>query len=122
MKHRDHEKWALDIHERQRNIVFPDTARNFGGFWDGLYRQTLSPFQVVGFIVLTVFYILFAVCVVFMTWPSGKGSTVSKIVNGYWLNFLLCIPLLICFLALRSSLRPRRATTIPTDGPQPQPP
>jgi hypothetical protein len=118
VKHRDHEKWAQDIHERQRNIVFPDTARNFGGFWGGLYRQTLTPFQVVGFIVLIVFYILFAVCVVFMTWPPGKGSMVSKIVSGYWLNFLLCIPLLIFFLALRSSLRPPRAPTIPPHGRQ----
>ena len=42
MKHRDHEKWAQGIHERQRNIVFPDTARNFGGFWGALPADPYS--------------------------------------------------------------------------------
>ena len=110
MEHPEHEEWMRDIHERQQKAGFPDTGRNFGGFWGGLYRQTLTPLQTVGFAVLIVFYILFAVCVVFMTWPAGEGSIFSKILHGYWLNFLLCIPLLIFFLAMRFSLRSKRET------------
>src|ERR1700747_3255481 len=106
---------STNVNETSSSLTRPEISAVSGG----LYRQTLTPFQVVGFIVLIVFYILFAVCVVFMTWPPGKGSMVNKIVNGYWLNFLLCIPLLIFFLTLRSSLRPRRAPTIPPEGPQP---
>ena len=113
MRPRDQEEWTRDIHDRQRNIVFPDTTRNLGGFWGGLYRQTLTPLQVAGFVVPIVFYILFAVGVVVMTWPSGEGSIATKVINGYWLNFLLCIPLLIFFLAMRWSLRQKKRETTP---------
>lgn len=121
MKDRDHDEWMRDVHDRQRNIVFPDTTRNVGGFWGGLYRQTLTPFQTVGFIVLIVFYLLFAVSVVVMTWPRGEGSILRKIVGGYWLNFLLCIPLLIFFLAMRYSLRSKRGEPPSSDAPQTPP-
>ena len=45
---RKSDDWMQKVHESQRNTVFPDTARNFGGFWGGLYRQKLNTAQSVG--------------------------------------------------------------------------
>jgi hypothetical protein len=58
---RKSDDWMQKVHESQRNTVFPDTARNFGGFWGGLYRQKLNAVQSVGLLILVVFYILFFV-------------------------------------------------------------
>jgi|SRR5215469_6744891 len=38
-------EWMRDVAENQRNIVFPDTTRNLGGFWRGMDRQRLNTAQ-----------------------------------------------------------------------------
>jgi hypothetical protein len=52
------EEWLRDIRNRQRNIVFPDTAVNEGRFWRNLYegKQRLTPLQFAGILV-------FGICV-----------------------------------------------------------
>jgi hypothetical protein len=97
MKHRNPEELAHDLHERQRNIVFPDTARNFGGLWAGLYRQKLNRAQTVGFIVLILFYLVFIVGLVL--------ENSEDLRSGYWVYLLLCLPLVGFFFFMRWRLR-----------------
>ena len=91
------ERWWQDLQGRQRNYVFPDTARNMAGFWGGLYRQKLNSLQTVGFFVLIIFYLVFIGALIFSEWKSLRV--------GYWVYLLLCLPLLGFFLVMRRSLR-----------------
>jgi hypothetical protein len=93
--------------ERQRNIVFPDTARNLAGFWQGLYRQRLSVTQWIGLIVLFVFYILWGFFTFARHWPRTP-VTLWEILNGYSIYLLFVVPLVLFFLLLRRSLRRRK--------------
>lgn len=65
------EQWQEDIEARQRNIVFPDTARNEAGFWrnalDG--KTNLTPAQIAG---ITVMWL--AVIALFVVMISLKGG------------------------------------------------
>jgi hypothetical protein len=101
------EELTRDIEGRQRNIVFPDTARNLGGFWGGLYRQRLSVFQWIGLIVLFVFYILWGFFTFARHWPRTP-VTLWEILNGYSIYLLFVVPLVLFFLLLRRSLRRRK--------------
>jgi hypothetical protein len=95
------DEWLQEVNERQRDIVFPDTARNFGGFWGGLYRQRLNTVQSVGLLVLVVFYVVVFVGLVAEHWPRGEQSFWQKIVFGYGPYLLLSLPLVMFFLLLR---------------------
>ena len=102
---RKSDDWMQKVHESQRNTVFPDTARNFGRFWGGLYRQKLNAVQSVGLLILVVFYILFFVGVVAMHWPRGPEPFWQKIFYGYGPYLLLSLPLLLFFLLLHWRMR-----------------
>ena len=98
-------EWLDQVKDKQRNVVFPDTARNFGGFWGGLYRQRLNTAQTGGLAVLVVFHVVLFAGLVAMTWPTGDASIWQKIFYGYGPYILLSLPLVIFFLVLRSRLR-----------------
>jgi hypothetical protein len=97
-------EWLHQSKDKQRNLVSPDTARNFGGFWGGLYRQKLNTVQTVGLAILIVFYVVLFAGLVAMTWPAGDDSFWHKIFYGYGPYVLLSLPLVIFFLVLRSRL------------------
>ena len=44
------EEWEQDVNARQRNVVFPDTARNEGRFWRNLVsvKEKLTIVQAIG--------------------------------------------------------------------------
>jgi hypothetical protein len=103
---RKSDEWIRQVNESQRNTVFPDTARNFGGFWGGIYKQKLSAVQAVGLLILFIFYVAFFVGLVAMDWPSGEGSFWQKILFHYGPDLLLSLPLVVFFLLLRWRMRP----------------
>jgi H+/Cl- antiporter ClcA len=53
---REREEWLRDLNDRQRNIVFPDTAANEARFWRNLFNgtRTLSGVQITGVVVLAI--------------------------------------------------------------------
>jgi hypothetical protein len=89
-----------DVNERQRNFVFPDTARNLGGFLRGIYEQKLNLAQWVGSLILVMFYVIVFVGLVAENWPTGRESFWQKILHGYGPYLLLSLPLLLFFLLL----------------------
>jgi hypothetical protein len=97
--------WMQKVRESQRNTVFPDTARNLGGFWGGLYRQKLNTAQAVGLLILVLFYIVFFVGLVVQNWPTGPEPFWKKIFYGYGPYLLLSLPLLLFFLLLHWRMR-----------------
>lgn len=49
----EREKWLEDLEQRQRNIVFPDTANNEGRFWKGLRdSKRYTVIQWIGIVVM----------------------------------------------------------------------
>jgi hypothetical protein len=102
---RKSDDWMQKVDESQRNTVFPDTARNFGGFWSGLYRQKLNAAQSVGLLILVVFYLVFFVSVVAQNWPRGPEPFWQKIFYGYGPYLLLSLPLVLFFLLLHWRMR-----------------
>jgi hypothetical protein len=75
---RKHEDWLRDLHERQRNFVFPDTVRNVGGFWRGIYEQKLNLVQSVGLIILVLFYVTLLVGSLPKVGPPGRKQSGGK--------------------------------------------
>jgi hypothetical protein len=113
---RKQNEWMRDVNERQRNFVFPDTARNLGGFWRGIQTQKLNPVQSVGLLILVLFYVALFVGLVAAHWPAGPESFWEKIFYGYGPYVLLSLPLVVFFLALH--WRMRRSKPTHTHGPQ----
>jgi hypothetical protein len=107
---RKSDEWMQEVHDTQRNTVFPDTVRNFGGFWGGIYKRKLTALQAVGLLILFVFYVVVFVGLVAMDWPSGEGSFWQKILYHYGPNVLLSLPLVIFFLLLRWRIRSPKQT------------
>jgi len=96
---RKHNEWMRDVNERQRNFVFPDTARNLGEFWRGIYEQKINLVQSVGLLILVLFYVALFVGLVAVHWPAGPESFWEKILYGYGPYLLLSLPLLLfCLL------------------------
>ena len=98
-------EWLHRIQDKQRNVVFPDTARNFGGVWGGLYRQKLNAVQTAGLAIVVVFYVVLFASLVVLTWPASDASFWHKLLYGYGPHVLLSLPLVLFFLILRSRLR-----------------
>lgn len=99
-----------ELDARQRSYVFPDTVRNAGGFWRGLYQQKLNQTQRIGFIVLIFFYVVIFIGLVIESWPTGSATFWEKLLSGYWLYFLLSVPLVCFFLAMHVMLRRKTRT------------
>ena len=97
MKELEPKDFENELRARQDNYVFPATVRNLGGFYRGLYEQSLTGKQWAGFIFLLLFYIVVIVGLVYQQWPHGNGPVWQKIANGYWAYFLLALPIVIFF-------------------------
>lgn len=39
VSHRGKDDWLCDVHERQRNVVFPDTVQNEARFWRNIVSR-----------------------------------------------------------------------------------
>lgn len=52
MGHEKRDDWMRDVEQRQRNIVFPDTAANEARFWRGLSATKLTLPQIVGIVLM----------------------------------------------------------------------
>jgi hypothetical protein len=97
--------WMRDVAERQRNLVFPDTARNLGGFWRGVRNQKLNLAQSVGLLILIVFYVVLLIGLVAQNWSTGPASAWQKVFYGYGPYLLLSAPLILFFLLLHWRMR-----------------
>jgi hypothetical protein len=106
---RKRDEWMRDVAENQRNIVFPDTTRNLGGFWRGIDRQRLN--TALGLFILLLFYIALIVGLITKVWPDGLGSFWQKLFYGYVPYLLFSLPLVLFFVLMR--WRIRRATLAP---------
>jgi hypothetical protein len=102
---RKSDEWIHKVNESQRNTDFPDTIRNLGGFWGGIYRQRLNVAQSVGLLILVVFYAILIVGLVAEQWPRGEEPFWQKILYGYGPYLLLSLPLVFFFLALHWRMR-----------------
>lgn len=105
---RQSDEWRHKLNQSQRNTVFPDTARNFGRFWGGIYKQKLNTVQSVGLVILVLFYLAFFVALVAMSWPRRHVSFWSTLFYGYGPDVLLFLPLVFFFLVLHWRIRPRK--------------
>jgi hypothetical protein len=106
MSHRpNRDDWMRNVAETQRNLVFPDTTRNMGGFWRGIHKQKLNLAQSVGFLVLFVFYLALFVGLVVENWPLGSAPFWQKVFSGYGPYFLLSLPLILFFLLMHWRIR-----------------
>ena len=103
----DHHKkddWLRDIKERQRNVVFPDTAQNEARFWRNLYegKQRLSNLQKAGVTVMFAAALLLGVVVTLSAFESSRGVHYSwyhsLFVGG--IDWVIAFVLLGCFLLL----------------------
>lgn len=99
------EEWLRQLHESQRNLVFPDTARNYGGFWRGIRDQKLNGLQWVGLFILVAFQVSAFAITVFIQWPKESGSIWDKFWSSYGLNLLIFSPVIVLFLLFRWSVR-----------------
>jgi hypothetical protein len=107
---RKSDEWMHKVNESQRNTVFPDTARNLGGFWGGIYKQRLNAAQSVGLLILVVFYVVLMVRLVAERWPGGEEPFWQKILYGYGPYLLLSLPVVFFFLALHWRMRRSKQT------------
>jgi hypothetical protein len=63
-QNRPREEWQHDIENRQRNVVFPDTALNEARFWRNVGNQSWTPATKIGLGILAVGFGAFVVRVV----------------------------------------------------------
>jgi hypothetical protein len=96
--HRD--AWMREMEARQRNIVFPDTVRNAGGFWRGLRDGQLNRAQWTGLFVLFFFYVFIFVALLYAQWPEGPGRLWAELLYGYGPYFLLSLPVIVFVLLI----------------------
>ena len=101
----EQQRWVRELEERQRNFVFPDTARNGGNFWRGILENSLNGFQIIGLVILILFYVLLMAGLIFDTWPRGDGSVWQKLISGYSIYLLFVLPLILFFWLLRRNVR-----------------
>lgn len=77
------EEWLRDIDARQRNVVFPDTAKNEARFWRNIIegRQRLTVLQGLGICVLGLVGITMVLYTFFVDSPS-PGFLWGNVVSG----------------------------------------
>jgi len=75
------EEWLRDIDERQRNSVFPDTARNEARFWRNLSETPWKTSTLVGMIILAAFVCTWLGIFVFAGLQSGVVTALALAVG-----------------------------------------
>jgi ABC-type bacteriocin/lantibiotic exporter with double-glycine peptidase domain len=93
---RRHEEWLQDLTDRQRNIVFPDTAANEARFWRNLFNGTrsLSGVQFAGIAVLAIALL----AIVFSTFIDPRRGFSWQKTLGALISWILAFALLGGFL------------------------
>lgn len=88
-KHGDRDEWLRDITERQRNIVFPDTAYNEGRFWRNVieghqrlnFVQKFGIFLIYAAVILALATSLFRDFQAGFTWQSVTAGFVQMLIG-----------------------------------------
>ena len=93
-------EWMRDVIERQRNVVFPDTAKNEARFWRNLYmgRTGLSGIQIAGLVIIAgaLLLVVFIIPAVRFT----RGLSLLDRVALLSLDWLVPVLILAAFLAV----------------------
>lgn len=85
------ERWHRDVDDRQRNIVFPDTAANESRFWRNLIsgRRKLSVTQIIGIAImyLTLAAVVYDLVSTQLRASDAQGNLWERIVGnfGVWI-------------------------------------
>ena len=86
------DEWLQDIEDRQRNIVFPDTAANEARFWRNLIdgKQRLTVAQKIGVAIISLMVATLVATSIFEA---------SSLLRGV-MNWFIALGILVAFLAL----------------------
>jgi hypothetical protein len=74
-------EWLRDIHQRQRNVVFPDTTQNEARFWRNLSAAPRRTSTVLGLAVLGIFVCGVAGTFVFASFQNGLVTGLVLIIG-----------------------------------------
>ena len=105
------EEWLRDIDERQRNSVFPDTARNEARFWRNLSETPWKTSTLVGMIILAAFVCTWLGIFVFAGLQSGVVTALALAVSTLLLAGSLFVA--IAWATRRSLKEAKNATRHP---------
>ena len=104
------DEWLHDIHARQRNLVFPDTANNEARFWRNIIngKQRLTAIQIIGLCVFGAGVAAMAFYITFLRDVPTAGISWQNFVAGI-IDWLIGFAILGVFLwFFRMSDRRRR--------------
>ena len=111
---RRHEDWLRDVTERQRNVMFPDTAFNEGRFWRNLFegKQRLNAVQIIGVAIFAISVVALAVSLTLGDYPatSWRHNVLSGLVR-WVVAFAILFLFLLIFRLSQLSKRKRPSTT-----------
>jgi Na+-transporting NADH:ubiquinone oxidoreductase subunit NqrE len=81
MRHKNQSEWEDDIAQRQRNVVFPDTAANEARFWRNIVsdKRKLSRTQSLGIAVMALILLASLVGLISTQLRTTEGSLVQRI-------------------------------------------
>ena len=82
-------EWRRDIEDRQRGIVFPDTARNEARFWRNLADGPWKASTLIGMTVLAIFVFTGLAVFVVASFESGLITGLTLIVGTLFFAGLL---------------------------------
>jgi hypothetical protein len=93
MRYERRDRWLGDVRQRQRNVVFPDTAANESRFWRNIIsgKEKLSLSQIVGITLmyLAVSAVAYGVISTQMRVSGIQGTLWERIVGNFGAWFIL---------------------------------
>ena len=104
------DEWLQDLHARQRNLVFPDTAYNEARFWRNIIdgKQRLTTIQIIGVCIFGAGVVAMAFYITFLRDIPSAGFSWQNFVAGL-IDWLIGFGILGIFLwFFRLSERRRR--------------
>jgi hypothetical protein len=113
MTHKNQSEWEQDVAQRQRNVVFPDTATNEARFWRNMMsgKRKLSRMQLLGIAVMALTFLAGVMGLISTQLRTAEGTLVQRIMEsmGTWIVLLaiLALILLVGQLLSRRSSRSR---------------
>jgi hypothetical protein len=94
------DEWLQDIEDRQRNVVFPNTAANEARFWRNLIdgKQRLTVTQKIGLAIISLTVATLVATSIFEAGSLLRGA----------INWVIALGILVAFLALFTLSNRRR--------------